>query len=242
VDRDPAPRVPLAHRERVEEHVHVEQQLIYPRRGVLRVATPLGVWAVPPLRAVWIPAGVVHGHEAYGETDLRCLMFGREINPLSVDRPTVLGVTPLLGEIIATLTDDRNLPDDHRRTLERAALDQLHRVEPLNVHLPAPEDPRLRDVTELLRADPSDGRSLAELGAAVGASERTLSRLFRAQTGMTFPQWRTQLRLHHSLTLLAGGTSVTTTATDCGYNGPSAFIHAFRTAFGTTPGDHLAVR
>lgn len=96
----------------------------------------------------------------------------------------------------------------------------------------------MRAVAALLRADPSDGRTLARLGAAVGASELTLSRLFRQETGMSFPQWRTQLRLHHALVLLAGGSSVTSTALACGYQNPSAFIEAFRQAFGSTPGQY----
>jgi AraC-like DNA-binding protein len=90
-------------------------------------------------------------------------------------------------------------------------------------------------VTALMADDPGRDRSLAELGRATGTGERTLSRLFRAETGMTFPQWRAQLRLHYSLALLASGRSVTATAIDCGYSTPSAFTAAFRATFGTTP-------
>jgi AraC-like DNA-binding protein len=93
-------------------------------------------------------------------------------------------------------------------------------------------------VTAILAEDPGSDRTLAELGRAVGAGERTLSRLFRAETGMTFPQWRVQLRLHHSLTLLASGVSVTATAITCGYSTPSAFTAAFHATFGTTPGTY----
>jgi AraC-like DNA-binding protein len=52
---------------------------------------------------------------------------------------------------------------------------------------------------------------------------------------MTFPQWRAQLRLQHALLSLATGASVTGTATTCGYASLSAFIAAFRDAFGSTP-------
>lgn len=88
----------------------------------------------------------------------------------------------------------------------------------------------------LLHDDPADGRTLARLGAAVGAGERTLSRLFRAELHMTFPQWRTQLRLHHALILLAENTPVTTVAHRCGWASASAFIDVFRRTFGHTPG------
>nr|WP_307798688.1 helix-turn-helix transcriptional regulator [Streptomyces beijiangensis] len=231
-------RIPLAHQERIDWHDHADHQLISPGRGVLEVSTAQGSWVVPPHRAVWLPAHVPHAHQAYGPTEVRALTFPRSANPLRLDRPTVLAVSPLLREIIAVLTDEDAPAAGPRRNLERVALDQLRRVEALEVHLPALADGRLRDVAALLKEDPADGRTLAGLGTAVGASERTLSRLFREGTGMTFPQWRTQFRLHHALTLLAAGGSVTGTAAACGYSGPSAFIQAFRSAFGTTPGEY----
>ncbi|GAA3113545.1 hypothetical protein GCM10020254_69860 [Streptomyces goshikiensis] len=80
------------------------------------------------------------------------------------------------------------------------------------------------------------GELAAQAGA--GAGERTLSRLFRAELGMTFPQWRTQLRLHQALRLLAVGTPVTAVAHRCGWSSASAFIDVFRRAFGHTPGAH----
>lgn len=87
--------------------------------------------------------------------------------------------------------------------------------------------------------DPADDRTLTELGRQIGASARTLSRLFRSDLGMTFPQWRTQLRLHHALILLADGTPVTTVAHRCGWSSASTFIDVFRRTFGHTPGTHL---
>nr|WP_232792479.1 helix-turn-helix transcriptional regulator [Actinacidiphila yeochonensis] len=235
----------LVHRERVTWHHHTEHQLIHPSHGVLRVTTAAGTWAVPPLRAVWVPAGVAHAHEAHGPARMRTLCFPPSATPLRTDRPTVLAVDPLLREVIVALTDEARHAARtvrQRRTLEQVALDQLSRAEtlPLLLPLPLPADDRLRAVAALLHADPADPRSLAGLGAAVGASERTLSRLFRRETGMNFPQWRTQLRLHHSLTLLAAGHEVTRTAIACGYANPSAFIEAFRRAFGTTPGRYAA--
>ena len=123
-----------------------------------------------------------------------------------------------------------------RADLERVALDQVRRVGQLPVLLPALADDRLRGIAEFFRKNPADNRTLAEFGAAVGASERTLSRLFRQEAGMSFPQWRTQFRLLHALVLLAAGTSVTSTALACGWSNPSAFIEAFHHAFGGTPG------
>ncbi|GAA0468302.1 putative transcriptional regulator, AraC family protein [Paractinoplanes deccanensis] len=226
----------LGRNERIEWHDHAVHQLIYPLRGVLQVFTARGSWVVPPNRAVWIPAGVAHAHRAHGPTSMRSLIFDAAL-PGS-PAPAVLSVGPLLREVIRTLTED-GVPAEQRHHLEQVALWQLRDVPALPLHLPAPADPRLAHLARLLTANPADQRSLTELGREVGAAERTLSRLFRAETGMTFPQWRSQLRLHHAVTLLAAGRSVTRVAADCGFRSPSAFIESFRAAFGTTPGRYF---
>src|SRR5215467_5038419 len=75
----------------------------------------------------------------------------------------------------------------------------------------------------------TDNTSLDELGQAAGASTRTRSRLFRNELGMTFYEWRTQLRIYHALVLLADGHDTTHVAHACGWANPSSII-------GTTPG------
>jgi AraC-like DNA-binding protein len=228
----------LRHRERIDWHDHAEQQLLYPSSGLLIVSTSGGSWVVPPQRAVWLPAAVAHAHQAYGATQVRTVAFPVDVNPLGLTQPTVLSASRLLRELIIALTDDPARPIDEQRDLKRVALHQLKPAPALQFHLPQPGDERLRDVTAIPAEDPGSDRTLAELGRAVGAGERTLSRLFRAETGMTFPQWRAQLRLHHSLTLLTSGLSVTTVAITCGYSTPSAFTAAFHATFGTTPGTY----
>lgn len=228
-------RHPLLPGEQVERHHHDVNQLVYPLRGMLEVATSAGVWMVPPHRAAWIPAAVPHAHRAHGPTEMRTLIFPAATNPLHLDRPTVLAVDPLLREVIAALTTEEPGPRQ-RRNLEQVALDRLRTVDELPLCLPWPHDDRLARIARTLADDPADDRTLAALGREAGAAERTLSRLFRAETGMTFPQWRTQLRLQHALALLATGEPVTTVATACGFATPSAFIETFRKALGTTPG------
>ena len=225
----------LEHRERIDWHDHAEHQLVYPSSGVLHVRTGRGSWVVPPRRAVWLPAGVPHSHRAHGRTQMLTLAFPAEVNPLNATAPVVVAVGRLLREVIIALADDRALDPGDRADLHRIALRRLVPTPALRHHLPAPADPRLRDVAAILADNPADPRTLAELGHAAGASERTLSRLFRRDTGMTFPQWRAQLRLEHAMLNLAAGGSVTSAATASGYSNVSAFIAAFRDAFGVTP-------
>jgi AraC-like DNA-binding protein len=68
-----------------------------------------------------------------------------------------------------------------------------------------------------------------------GASKRTIERIFKDDLGMTFAQWRQQLRLMRAMVLLAEGTKVTHAALESGYSTPSAFISMFRRSMGTTP-------
>lgn len=224
----------------IDAHRHDENQIVYAARGVLSVATEAGHWIAPETRAIWVPAGTVHEHRAYGETELHTVGLPPETNPLGLDTPAVLAVGPLLRELIRTLTTEHALqPVDStpaNRRLRAVLLDQLRQSPRQPIRLPTPSDPRLVAVCELLHLNPADNRTLAALGARVGAGERTLSRLFRTELGMTFPQWRTQLRLHRALILLAERTPVTVVAHRCGWASASAFIDVFRTTFGHTPG------
>ncbi|NBF00067.1 helix-turn-helix transcriptional regulator [Nonomuraea sp. KC401] len=230
----PTGRRPLAPGAGIDAHRHDTHQIVYACRGVLSVTTGSGIWVAPASRAIWIPAGTVHEHRARGDTDLR--LVGLSDNPLGLGRPAVLAVGPLLRELIIAYTGDDGPAGGERERLSAVLLDQLRRAPEQPLHLPAARDPRLTAVCAALHRDPADGRSLAQLAVEAGTSERTLARLCRRELGMSFPQWRTQLRLHHALLLLADGLSVTAVAHRCGWASASAFIDVFRRAFGHTPG------
>ena len=151
----------------------------------------------------------------------------------------------LAREVLLVLTGPRNY-DPAERTLDRAAsarlrrvlVDELHEAPEQPLQMPEPTDDRLRAIARMLRENPEDNTALAELGRTIGASARTLSRLFRDELGMTFYEWRTQLRIYHALVLLADGRDTTHVAHACGWANPSHFIAAFTKLIGTTPGRH----
>lgn len=228
----------LASGAEIEAHRHDDHQIVYAGRGVLSVTTSAGSWVAPATRAIWVPADTVHAHQAHGDLELHLVGLPAQENPLRLDAPAVLSVSPLLRELIIAYTRSEDDDSPERMRLRAVLLDQLRISVQQPLHLPTPSNAVLRRVCGLLRADPSDSRTLAELGREVGASDRTLSRLFGKDLGMTFPQWRTQLRLHHALVLLAEQTPVTKVASQCGWSSPSAFIDVFRRAFGHTPGTY----
>lgn len=218
-------------------HVHDEHQLVYAREGVLSVETEGSRWVLPTQRAAWIPAGIFHTVFAESAATMATL-YVEASGPSIVDGVAVFGISPLLRQIVLHLLDDDG-GGDARVRLERVALDQLAAAPEVPVRLPRLRDPRLRAVADAFEVDARDGRTLEQFGLAVGASERTLQRLFTAETGMTFGRWRTLLRLQHGLVALGRGDTVTTAATRAGYDQPSAFIAAFKSAFGTTPGQYV---
>lgn len=237
----PTERRELAASEGVEVHRHGDHQIILAGSGVLEVITDAGTWFAPATRAIWIPAGTAHSWRSHGSLTVHMVGLPASDNPLALDMPAVLAVSPLLRELVLDRTADPETSTPQSRRLHAVLLDQL-RSSPLQpFRLPSPNDETLAKVCAALHRIPADARSLAGFAAEVNVSGRTLSRLFRAELGMTFPQWRTQLRLFHALKMLAADQSVTVTARECGWSSTSAFIDVFHRAFGHTPGTHLTI-
>jgi AraC-like DNA-binding protein len=119
-------------------------------------------------------------------------------------------------------------------------LDELQAAPLEPLRLPMPTDRRLRRLSETLMDDPALRFTIEEWGARVGASNRTLTRLFQRETGMSFGRWRQQLHIGLALQRLASGQSVTNIAFDLGYENTSAFIAMFRRMLGTTPARYFS--
>ena len=231
----------FARQHTIPRHTHPRDQLVYASRGVLTVNTDQGTWVVPPQRAVWVPAGVVHEVRTAGAASLRTLYIDRSAVADLPESCCVVAVSPLLREMILhvmTIATTYDRDGAEGRFID-VLLDQVRGLPVQPLHLPAPSDRRLQIIADGLTAKPADTRSLDTWARNVGASARTLARLFVAETDMTFGQWRQQLRLLEALRLLATGQPVTTVALDLGYESQSAFIAMFRKALGTTPGRYF---
>ncbi|MGH3310661.1 MAG: AraC family transcriptional regulator [Streptomyces sp.] len=225
---------PLAGGSWFATHRHPVHQLAWPRSGLLRVRTEAGAWLLPPSLALWIPAGVPHATGAAGSAVMRSPYVAPERCPVPWAEPTVVAVSPLLRELIDHL-DGADLPPDARIRAEAVLFDLLRPVPVTSISVPEPRDPRARMVARALAADPSDGRPLEEWGAEVGASARTLARLFTAETGLSFRRWREQVRMRAAMPLLAEGLTVESVARRIGYATGSAFVSAFHRTVGLTP-------
>jgi len=223
-------------------HRHPRAQLVYASSGVMTITTPHGSWVVPPNRALWIPAEVDHEIVMAGRVAMRTLYVDPAAASGLPDTCRVTAVSGLLRELILRAVEMPLLYDEHGADARIAALifDELRLLSTLPLHLPSPTDQRLKRLCAAVARDPGDNRTLGQWGSAVGASARTLARLFVRETGMTFAAWRAQARLLQALSRLANGEKVTSVALDLGYDSPSAFIAMFRRQLGVTPSRYFA--
>ncbi|WP_205969976.1 helix-turn-helix transcriptional regulator [Paraburkholderia sp. Tr-20389] len=219
---------------RIARHTHAWAQVAYASRGVLRVGTFGTTWMVPPSRAIWIPPYVLHEVAIVEEAFLRTLYVNETVVPAGLDACRVVEVSGLLREVIAAL-DTPGLAPDRERLLGSLALDEITRSQPLPLSVPMPTEKRLRALCEAVIADPANTDSLERWASTVGASTRTIARLFRQELGVSFSQWRQQAVLARAIPLLSQGRPLSHVARELGYQSQSAFSAMFRRAFGESP-------
>ena len=224
-----------------EFHEHERAQFLYASSGVMTVNTRDGIWVVPPLRAVWIPARTRHQIGMSGRVSMRTLYIDPACCPAAPDHCCVISVSPLLRELVLAAMDIPRLyaPDSPEERIMTVILDQIRHMDVRPLNLAIPREQRLNRIFTALSENPGDRRTLTDWGNEVGATRRTLTRLFQAHTGMSFGQWRQQIRILASLKQLGENEPVTSVAMNLGYNSPSAFISMFKKALGKTPGQYF---
>ncbi|WP_075355550.1 helix-turn-helix transcriptional regulator [Desulfovibrio sp. DV] len=220
-------------------HSHAFGQLSFAGEGVLTVATPTGSHVAPPRRAVWLPPGLVHEVTTSQPAEMRSLYIRADQDIFCPPRCLVLTVGPLARELILAAAAlppeyDEEGPDGR---LVAVLLDQLATLPVAGFSLPWPADPQLAAVCRALAAAPDDARPMETIAKGAGMTGRTLARRFQSETGLSFGKWRRRQRLLAALAHLEAGASVTSAGLESGYESASAFVAAFREAFGSTPGE-----
>lgn len=214
-------------------HQHEQGQWIYALSGMMRIYTEAAVWTLPPLRALWIPPHEPHQVSAVGIVQARSLYIEPEhalVCPMQTSE-----VSPLVEAMMQVLQEENGFTP-RAALLIPALLHELKLAQPaLDIALPLPQERRLRRVCEALMQQPANNDQIELWGVRIGASARTLARLFKDETGLSFSQWRDQLRVAEARTRLARGEPVNVIARKLGYQSSSAFIAMFRRVHGASP-------
>jgi len=225
-------------------HSHARGQFFCVESGLVHMHTAHGSWLLPPHRAGWMPPGELHKVSISGRVTGWGVFLHPDIVQGLPDGPGVIGINALMRELVhraSAWTWNRELSERQERVLT-VLLDEIREAPLEPLHLPMPIDRRLLRIAHAVLEQPQDNRSLEEWAAWAGLSARTLSRLFRAETALSFAQWRQQARLTKGLEQLADGLPVATVADGLGYASPSAFIAMFRRCFGHPPARYFGQR
>lgn len=217
-----------------EPHSHPTHELLWNRQGASSATIGPRTWTITPSVGLWIPAGVLHSATAPAGTWYRTAHVDtRTASPLPAE-PVAVEVTPLVTLLLERLVD-QSLQARSRELTEHMVFDLLE-PSPHALLVQKPTSALLRPVVAALEARPGDGRTLADWAALLGVSARTVTRAFRAETGLSFGAWQAALRAQHAALLLGSGLPVEEVAVRVGYRSASAFGVSFRRTTGLTPG------
>lgn len=214
-------------------------EITYVCTGSIVVCSTQGNYLSHVARAVWIPPGLFH--EWY--------MPERSWNRSLFVHPSIFGtcerlnrlhsveVTPLLREVLFALHDlQPDFASEEGRRLALFFMDRLKDATASESSLIMPAERRLVELCTEVLTNVDRPVRLADWSRRLGASEKTLTRLFLKETGMPFGRWLHSVRLARARADIEQGQGVTDVAMNCGYTSLSAFINAFKKQFGVTPG------
>ncbi len=215
-------------------HRHRRGQLLHAIAGIMRIETEDSVWIVPPARALWVPPELAHETSMRGHVEIRTLYVDPVHCGSLPGQAAVVEVSRLLRELIlAALEEPPDYADDSRgASIAQLILTELGRLRHQSLTVPMPRDPRALRVARPLLGNCAINLDLDGWAEQAGASRRTLARLFRGETGMSFAEWRTRLRTVDGMARIANGASVGEAAASVGYASPSAFSAMVRRSLG----------
>lgn len=221
------------------QHRHSTGQLVFALSGVMLVETGSSRWTIPPQRALWVPPQQEHAIRMLSQVELRTVYFKpaliAQCNGFARQGEVhAVIASPLLKELVLGLFEARR---EHEMQVLTASLllHALRETACLPTHLPMPADERLRAALTLLIAGNRWEMPMAELASHAAMSERSFTRRFTAETGLSFRAWRQRARIVASLDLLTSGRSIKSIAHTMQFAGAAAYVAAFRKLLGSTP-------
>lgn len=222
---------------RTRWHSHRRTELLHASGGLLVLNTENGTWTAPAGHALLVAADVPHELAAYGCVSMRAAFLSDEVLDGTMSRDCrVIAVSDLLDIALKALAEGPLLYDPAGRGGHLAALvaDEIGRAGEIEIALPVPQHKALRKLCRELIQTPSLAHDLDGWSEVVGVSRSTFTRRFRAETGLSFAEWRRRLRMLHALTLSADGVSLRLAAETAGYRSTNALRDMMRRTMSRT--------
>ncbi len=216
-------------------HHHLRGQLLFTQQGCVRITLEHKLCMLPAARAAWIPPGIAHRAVMQKAVEYRSLYLSPELSRELAHEVRVISVSPLLRAVLENICEapfDTDWNQGKHAHLIALCLSEMAEASTHPMLLPLPIDRRLSSLLGTLDQLPPDLQTLVE---RVGASEKTIGRIFLRETGMGYQQWRQQWRLLRAIELLATGRSLDHCAFELGFSRDSALIAFFKQMTGRTP-------
>lgn len=226
----------------ITSHSHPWSQLSYSCRGVTHIETCEAMFVIPPEQALWLPANTLHQQFCKNNVSNRSLYIDPIWSEALESSVRTLTVDPLLKSLLLEVA---SWPENYQETeqtsrLTRVLIDRLAVAPSNELFMPTIKDKRLLPIIDMLNNDPANKLTIEQWAMKVGASSRTLNRLFNKNYGMGFSRWKQKLKILKSLEMLNAGTSLTNISFELGYESTSSFISGFNKQLGCTPKKYLA--
>lgn len=216
-------------------HRHPYGQLAFPERHAIRVTSGDDAWVVPAPRAIWIPPETNHELMMLGDVEFYVAYVEPGAAARLPPKCCILDVPLLVRQLVQSLAQIAADSGRRHKLLMDLLLEELRATRSFEFDAPIPSTGRLGAICEALVKDPASSLSLAQWAVRTDLSERTLARLFHAETGMSFGAWRQRLRLARAVELLHRGVSVIEIAAELGYANAGAFSTMFKRTLGLPP-------
>lgn len=231
-------------------HQHLKGQFLYTEGGVVYVTTIDKTYFLPARHYMWIPSGVGHGiYPSSADVIMRNLYFPDEAGQSAFFNKTA--IYPIMDLILQLVLFshryeghiDKNNKTAYRLTLAlKSALPELSHYQ-LPLALPYAKEKRLKDVIAYMQNNLQANIIFPVIAAEFGLSERSLSRLFQSDVGMSFIQYLTLQRMIRAIQyLLEDKTPVKEVATLVGYNSIPTFSNTFYKTLGVRPSEYIKMK
>lgn len=221
-------------------HFHDMHKLLYAFEGAIEVESTGGRNLIPRQLAAWIPAGVPHCTSIHGIRWVSVLFPAETVGDPEQRVRTVM-VSPLMREMMReAMRWPLAGPTCAIRTAFFDAMGKLCGewiTREANLFLPTSKDARVKRALDYT-AQRMD-LNLTAVCEHVGISVRSMRRHLKAETGMTWEDYRHRSRLLQAISLLSETDEpVSEIAARCGFESPSAFARVFRREMSESPRDY----
>lgn len=214
--------------------------------GIIGMRTEHGSFAISSRMLTYFPVNCPHYEEGMGsEVTGWYLCLPEDRTRLLPKHPCILEMSDLLLQLCKRIVSwgplkrEEKTPEQKRLVL--TFLDEIATAKPQHhLSIPYPQSSALCLVAKLILEKPEDMQTIDHWAQVAAMSRRSFTEHFRRETGLSFGDWRTRVKLHEALKMLSEGKkSVTEIGGDLGYQNTSSFIEVFREQFGLSPKKYI---